>query len=535
MRILRPSAVVSVSLPALGLALASALAPAARGQATLLKLETPIAGSMYGNWLAGIGDVSGDGVPDLAIGAPEFSVFASGSKGRVEVISGADGALIASIAGTSFLGYFGQRVEAAGDVDADGVPDLLVGEPGYTTDGGLEVGAVWVYSGADWSVIRLYDGLSFPAQIGGGFCSAGDANADGHADAAIFVGHATTLYIMSGLDGTVLHVRGDVAQPCNGSQDPMPMAPIGDANGDGFDDMMIGCSALTSGAGHIGAAWAISGRDGEDLFVLLGPTSSSFLGEGVAGAGDLDGDGHPDVLVSSNETIAHVWAFSGADGSLLQTLTAAPGETNFGNKLAGPGDVNGDGVPDIALTVGGAVPVVSGADGSRIMTLKGIGTTSMCALGDVDGDGRSDIAVGTPVFGPDGKTGHVFVFSTQPWKLLGHALAGGSGAPQLAGQGTLKAGTPVTLQLSGALPGGQATLVAGTTQLAAPFKGGVLVPFPDILVFGLPISPAGASNLTVTWPPNVPAGTTVSFQMWIADPGGPSGFAASNGLSGTQP
>ena len=83
-----------------------------------------------------------------------------------------------------------------------------------------------------------------------------------------------------------------------------------------------------------------------------------------------------------------------------------------------------------------------------------------------------------------------------------------------------------------------AALLFSSAPLSAvnlPFKGGTLVPAVDVLVAGLPTSPAGELSLSAAWPPGVPSGLTVWFQEWIVDAAGPKGFAASNGLAGTTP
>jgi endonuclease/exonuclease/phosphatase family metal-dependent hydrolase len=121
-----------------------------------------------------------------------------------------------------------------------------------------------------------------------------------------------------------------------------------------------------------------------------------------------------------------------------------------------------------------------------------------------------------------------------PWQDLGQALAGTLGAPSLVGAGSLVGGDTITLSLSGALPGALANLVLGFTPLNAPFKGGTLVPDP-LLVIGLGTDGAGQLELSGTWPVGIGPGATIYFQHWIADLGGPVGFAASNAVVGTTP
>ncbi|HZM01176.1 MAG TPA: PKD domain-containing protein, partial [Planctomycetota bacterium] len=124
--------------------------------------------------------------------------------------------------------------------------------------------------------------------------------------------------------------------------------------------------------------------------------------------------------------------------------------------------------------------------------------------------------------------------STQ-WSDLGLGLAGLTGVPGLAGSGTLVASTPVGLHLSGARPGAAVVLVIGFSSLSAPFKGGTLVPSPDLLLTGLTSNSLGLLNLTATWPSGIPSGTQIWFQDWIADAAGPLGFSATNGLRATTP
>ncbi|HTE05170.1 MAG TPA: hypothetical protein VK824_03160 [Planctomycetota bacterium] len=118
---------------------------------------------------------------------------------------------------------------------------------------------------------------------------------------------------------------------------------------------------------------------------------------------------------------------------------------------------------------------------------------------------------------------------TPYWEALGGALAGSAGLPSLAGLGVLQPGQPMGLALQGAAPGAATALIVGTGTANLPFKGGVLVPTPDVIVQGLATDGAGELNLSATWP----AGITVPviIQAWIADAGGVQGFSASNAVT----
>jgi hypothetical protein len=121
------------------------------------------------------------------------------------------------------------------------------------------------------------------------------------------------------------------------------------------------------------------------------------------------------------------------------------------------------------------------------------------------------------------------------WTDLGHGLAGTLGTPSLVGLGPLTPGSTVASLLTGVVPDTQATLVVGLTAITAPFKGGVFVPFPDIVVAGLSTGPLGSIHLPTTWPSGVPAGFSFFLQYWMHDSAGPQGFAASNAVRGTTP
>lgn len=121
-----------------------------------------------------------------------------------------------------------------------------------------------------------------------------------------------------------------------------------------------------------------------------------------------------------------------------------------------------------------------------------------------------------------------------PWTDLGDALPGGTGAATLAGEASLCPGEAGALSLTGAVPSGATTLVVGFAALDLPFKGGVLVPSPDLLVPGV-TDATGAQTLPFAWPTGVPSGTSLWFQHWYPDAGAPAGLAASNALVATTP
>jgi hypothetical protein len=122
-----------------------------------------------------------------------------------------------------------------------------------------------------------------------------------------------------------------------------------------------------------------------------------------------------------------------------------------------------------------------------------------------------------------------------PWTDLGNGLAGINGVPILVSDGDLLGGDPASITLTAAAPNASAVLIIGLNAIDLPFKGGVMVPAPDLLLLGLLTTGSGDLVLSGTWPVGLPTGFQVFLQYWISDAIGPSGFSASNGLSATQP
>ena len=121
------------------------------------------------------------------------------------------------------------------------------------------------------------------------------------------------------------------------------------------------------------------------------------------------------------------------------------------------------------------------------------------------------------------------------WTDEGHALAGVAGNPVFTGSGSLAAGSANTLALASAAPGALAGLVVGLTSANLPFKGGTLVPAPDVGPVLVPVSGAGSIALPFVMPPGLPAGTSLWMQWAIPDAAAIHGVALSNALLGQTP
>ncbi|HEX5010181.1 MAG TPA: hypothetical protein VFY71_07255 [Planctomycetota bacterium] len=121
------------------------------------------------------------------------------------------------------------------------------------------------------------------------------------------------------------------------------------------------------------------------------------------------------------------------------------------------------------------------------------------------------------------------------WTDLGKGLAGANGVPQLTqAWGTLSPVGNFGWELNHCAFDSTALLVAGASAIDAPFKGGVMVPFPDFIYFpGQWTGPGGVFGFGAVWPVGIPAGAPMDFQYWIADPAAVHGWSASNALTTT--
>jgi len=535
----------------LGALSAAASSPAA-AQTALHVLPGTFPEDRHGWSVAGPGDIDGDGHADILVGAYHDDSPTVETCGSVKLYSGLDGLLL-HVFYEDEVSLLGMSVHGAGDVDADGTPDLIAGIP---TVGGVESGCARVWSGATFAPLYTFDGDSAADRFGHSVGSAGDVDGDGHAD--LIVGapwedaagnDAGMARVLSGQDGAPLYTfYGAAAEARLG----WSVSGAADVDGDGYDDVIVGAAA---GGGFTGAAFVHSGQTGAVLHAFTGAAVLDWFGYSVSGAGDVDGDGRPDLIVGAWGDDTHgtdagaAFVHSGADGALLHDWHGADADDRFGWSVSGAGDLDLDGLADLVVGAlhddgsfadAGSASAFSGAAGAPLFVAQGVEDNasfgrSVSDAGDTDADGVPDIVVGA-YFEEGVLIGSATIVSglPLPWMQLGQGLAGTNGVPVLSAVGTLAGGSPITLRVTGALENAPALLVAGSGLLQVPFKGGVLVPEPDVLL-PLATGPDGQLVLAAVWPGGVPPAITAWLQTWIVDDGGPAGFSASNALSAATP
>ncbi|MCI0588484.1 MAG: FG-GAP-like repeat-containing protein [Planctomycetes bacterium] len=520
-------------------------------------------GDGFGRSVARAGDVDGDGIPDIVVGAPQGPT----APGYARVYSGASGALLLTLTGAAAGDRFGWSVSSAGDVDGDGSDDVIVGAPSSTVPT-FGIGYARVVSGATGSTLLTLAGNTTFEEFGFAVAGMGDVDGDATPDVAVGAPNAWNgtgcdsgeVRLHSGASGASLYTISGAGTALGYS-----VASAGDLDGDSVPDVIVGAPLTPVPApgcnGWSGAAFLYSGATGSPL-LGIGPfvgAGDSFLGGCVGPAGDVNGDGTADLFVGSAAPAGSpvVWACSGIDGTLLSifSMSGSLGLSTINQdfSVADLGDVDGDGLPDAAIavpgfcatscgtTIGtccGNVAVVSFASSNPIggFLSSSSDVFTVAAAGDLDGDGRTDLLIGDSEGGlcPVGSaTGRVRVVSmlaprAQLWGFA--CVSGGTACLPLIGT---TGGPPATgnsafgIRASNVLGGTAVVLVAGATFLsppiALPFGGCDLLVTPDVLV-GATASGTGPGNGSVAVGIPIPAapalvGQPAYFQWYVVDPG----------------
>lgn len=323
----------------------------------------------YFGWaVAGAGDINRDGTPDFIIGAPGYD-YNNGQEfikdgGKVYVYSGANGSQLQFAVGLVYGENMGYSVDGVGDVGTDGYGDFIVGSPYRYINpvtGDWSGGAAFVYSGAGFfSVIRQVDGVPGD-RLGWSVAGIGDVNGDGKSDYIVGApgaddgadSDAGEAHVFSGWGGTLIYTKAGVSE---NDYFGVSVSGVGDINGDGRADFIVGAEGTNANGPNSGSAYVFSGATGTVIAQENGVGANDGFGSYVSGGGDMNGDGHPDFIVAAHLAdpnglvdAGSVYVYSGVDTSLiLQKNGSSPGD-DFGRCVSGGSDVSGDGRGDLIV------------------------------------------------------------------------------------------------------------------------------------------------------------------------------------------
>ncbi len=342
----------------------------------------------------------------------------------------------------------------------------------------------------------------------------------------------------------------DVGDPAK----PVQVAKLTAEDGDGNDRfgesvalrgqrVLVGAPFDEDNGGDAGSAYLFdlsAPQQPVQIVKLLAPDESSLdrMGSAVALTESFAIVGSPfsDALEFDQGSAL---VFDAVTGAFVTELFAGDGFTGqgFGTRVAASGARALIGAPwdDDSGQASGAAYLFDLPSGTRRAKLLPDDSASLDLFGYVALDGETAV-IGAPgaagEYSSESGSAYVFDVATGTWTDLGQGLSGGAGTPTLDGSGPLIGASTLLLALTDAAPMAPTFLVIGLDEIFAPYKGGVLVPSPDVVIGGLLTDAVGDLMLPDVWPTGLATGATLYFQHWIVDAGGPTGFAASNGLSG---
>jgi len=431
-------------------------------------LESNQANAQMGRGVASAGDVNGDGYSDVVVGVYQYDNPES-NEGGVFVYHG-------SAAGLSIIpnntpddadqtgATFGVSVASAGDVNADGYSDVIIGANDYDDGANTSEGRAFVYHGSAAGLSVTPNSTPDDADQAGAFfansvASAGDVNGDGYSDVIVGAfgyddgantneGRAFVYYgSAAGLSASPNSTPDDADQA--GASFGTSVACAGDVNGDGYSDVIIGAPLYNDGANAAeGRAFVYYGSAaGLSATPISTPDdadqANAFFGYKVACAGDVNGDGYSDVIIGAylyddgftNEGKAFI--YHGSATGLSATPNSSPADANlanalFGFSVSGAGDVNGDGYSDVIIGASGYTSGANASEGRAYMyygSAAGLSAApnitlddtnqafsyfgvSVSGAGDVNGDGYSDVIVGASNYndGANNFEGRAFIY-----------------------------------------------------------------------------------------------------------------------------
>lgn len=356
---------------------------------------------LFGTLVSGAGDVNGDGYDDVIAGSPQND-SAGDNAGSAYIFFGGqamDSVPDVNMTGEATCDWFGYSVSGAGDVNGDGYDDVLIGAE-RNAAGGPNAGRAYLYYGGrnmDNIPDVVFSGYA-TEYLGFSTSGAGDLNADGYDDVIVGAYGSEWAYMDAGkayvyLGGPAMDNFADVT--LNGSSPDdnfgVSVAGVGDVNGDGYDDVAVGAADWnTNMTGRMEVFFGGRNMDGRPDVIMKGSYEFDSFGISISGAGDVNNDGYDDIIAGAENNNTGVpsggraYIFHGGaamDGRWDAAFNGTVADQHFGRPVSAAGDVNNDSCDEFLIGGGeGGVFLYSFVDDPSpgvANTGVSIGTTSI--------------------------------------------------------------------------------------------------------------------------------------------------------------
>jgi hypothetical protein len=438
-------------------------------------------GERSGWALARLGDVDGDGLEDVAVGAATYNGAAGNMQGRVLILSGATFAEIVSATSNESGSEFGRALASAGDRDGDGIDELLIGAP-FADALAVDGGAAFLVkvTAAGFSLLARFDGDQAGENAGLALASLGDLDGDALRELVVASPdwdgtpgiNSGRVHVFSSDSNGGFPLLNTLLGAGKNEQFGWAVAPIADPGGSGVTRLLATYIGRTqAGNAFAGGGSIYDALTGAELLAAAGTNRNEFLGTSVATAGDLDRDGFEDFALGTPAFspsgaffggCVDVFSSTTAYGPAAKRLFRRQGSTGqrLGEALADVGDLDGDGSPDFFAGATGEFDPANGLQTGAVHVV--LGQRPLLApdqphyvdfaMMTLDGVGYGNL----PVFFMFGvalsNQGDFGISFASPWTIVPAAPSGPFGDCTLSGQIPDFMGLPTTIYAQALLP-----------------------------------------------------------------------------------
>jgi hypothetical protein len=312
---------------------------------------------------------------------------------------------------------------------------------------------------------------------------------------------------------------------------------LGDLDGDGDLEIVLANSNDLANFFYVNQGGTQGGVEGTFAALTGDPVVAELTKTFGASMGDFNGDGALDLFFSNRKGQLNTLYANDGSGGFTLAASQHPAQDGGDSYHGTWGDIEGDGDMDLFVTNRDGANFYYMNDGANLQrvamspAVSDGGDSRHAAFADLNADGFLSLVVANTL----GEDNFVYDNLVAPWQSLGLAFQPVPGAdePFLSGSGTLLAATVATLFVQDAPANAVITLVVGLSRIDMPFRGGVLVPAPDVVVSGFTSDANGDFSVNFAVPTGAPVGTQIFLQSWVQEALSPTGLVSSNGLEAT--